>query len=393
MFFFRIALIAAIMVVFGSAASAQISKLANGNDTFHFGAVFSEALNAPGDAFLSARTVDAGGLSRGDLHIVGYDVAVSTETLQDLYAIGASVVIRSNIGHDLTAAGFSVRTEQSSETKGNARLLGNSVTIGGPVAGALLATGQNVILNAPIQGDVRIAAHSITFGPMAEVSGTLTYSATETITVPERVAPPDRVVFVKLSESDRWDEWEFLQDAMPAFPSFASMLFGFVISLLFFVVLGALALGFMPKRVAKMRKSIGNAPGQSILLGVVGLSILIGLVPITGLTIIGLPFVPFAILGIVIVWTLGYALGAYSVAMRLWIAFGGSDEPGNAVRLLVFAASITFIAALNFIPFVGWIANYTLVLLGIGAMTRAVFEYFIGNPGQALDVDLKPIED
>jgi hypothetical protein len=32
-------------------------------------------------------------------------------------------------------------------------------------------------------------------------------------------------------------------------------------------------------------------------------------------------------------------------------------------------------------------------LLGIGAMTRALFLYFIGNPGFALDVDMKPIED
>jgi hypothetical protein len=47
----------------------------------------------------------------------------------------------------------------------------------------------------------------------------------------------------------------------------------------------------------------------------------------------------------------------------------------------------------NFIPFVGWVANYTLVLLCIGAMTRALFLYFIGNPGLALDVDMKPIED
>jgi hypothetical protein len=47
----------------------------------------------------------------------------------------------------------------------------------------------------------------------------------------------------------------------------------------------------------------------------------------------------------------------------------------------------------GFIPFVGWVANYTLVLLGIGAMTRALFSlYFIGND-LALDVDMKPIED
>ena len=114
---------------------------------------------------------------------------------------------------------------------------------------------------------------------------------------------------------------------------------------------------------------------------------------IVALTIAGLPFVPVVLLAIVVLWTLGYALGAYSVAMRLWSGLGGHSEPGNIIRLSVFAAAIIFVALLNFIPFVGWMANYTLVLLGIGAMTRAVFQSLLGNPGVALDVDLKPIHD
>ena len=56
-------------------------------------------------------------------------------------------------------------------------------------------------------------------------------------------------------------------------------------------------------------------------------------------------------------------------------------------------AVICAITLLNFIPFVGWVANYTLVLLGIGAMTRGLFLYLTGNPGLSLDVDLKLIED
>jgi hypothetical protein len=96
---------------------------------------------------------------------------------------------------------------------------------------------------------------------------------------------------------------------------------------------------------------------------------------------------------IVIAWTLGYALGAYAVAMRVWEGFGGADDPSSGARLLVFGAAISAIALLNFIPFVGWIANYTLVLLGVGAMTKAVFNYLLGNPGQAFDIDMKPIDD
>ena len=122
-------------------------------------------------------------------------------------------------------------------------------------------------------------------------------------------------------------------------------------------------------------------------------SVLFGMVPIAGLTIVGLPLVPVVLLAIVTVWIFGYALGAYSVAMRIWSGFGGDQDIGNISKLLVFAAAIIFVALLNFIPFVGWVANYSLVLLGIGAMTKGVLQYLIGNPGEAFDIDMKPIED
>ena len=79
--------------------------------------------------------------------------------------------------------------------------------------------------------------------------------------------------------------------------------------------------------------------------------------------------------------------------MRLWQGFGGDEENGNFGRIAVFAAAIIFVALLNFIPFVGWVANYSLVLLGAGGMTHAIFCYFIDSPDGELDVDLKPVED
>ncbi|MGJ5621104.1 hypothetical protein [Sulfitobacter sp. MF3-043] len=374
-------------------SSAETVSLQNGNDTFFAGGQVSETIDARGDTFLAARSAQVHGATQGDLHVSGFDVSVSADATEDLYAIGANVVIRGAVAEDLSAAGFSVRTEKTSQTEGNARLMGNTVTIEGPITGVLSVMGRDVILNAPIKGDARILAQTLSFGPDAIVSGTLTYSTQEKIAVPERVAPAERVVFEAIKDAHLWEAWEDMGKDMPAFPTFASLLFGFVISLLFFLVLGALMLGFVPKRLSKMRKSIAAAPGQTLMLGVIGLSVLFGMVPITALTIVGLPFVPIVVLAIVVAWTLGYALGAYSVAMRIWAGFGGAPEPSNVARLLIYAGAIIFIALLNFIPFVGWVANYTLVLLGIGAMTNALFQTLIGNPGAALDIDLKPIND
>lgn len=376
-----------------TAGWAETNTMENGGDVFVAGAQVVETLKAGGDAFVAARSAEVRGTTQGDLHVSGFDVSVSADAAQDLYAIGATVVIRGLVAEDLSAAGFSVRTESSSETRGNARLLGNTVTIDGPVAGALTVTGRDVILNAAVEGDARILADTISFGPDAVIAGTLTYSTDEKLTVPERVAAGERVVFEKISTKRIWEEWEELGEDMPALPTFASVMFGFLVSLAFFLILGALMLGFMPKRLSKLRKSIAAAPGKMLLLGVIGLSMLFGMMPITALTIVGLPFVPIVLLAIVVAWTLGYALGAYSIAMRIWAALGGDPDPSNIARLLVFAGAIVAVALLNFIPFVGWIANYTLVLLGIGAMTNATFQSLIGNVGVALDVDLKPIEE
>ena len=378
---------------FSTASWAETVSARNGDDTFFAGSQLSQAVDTVGDTFMAARSVNINGATQGDLHVAGFDVSVNTDVVEDLYAAGGTLVIRGAIAKDLTGAAFSLRTERSSLTQGNARLMGNTVTIEGPVQGALSVMGRDVILNAAITGDARILAQTLSFGPDAVVSGTFTYSTEEKMQIPDTVAAAERVVFERISGGRVWEEWQDMGKDMPAFPTFMSLLFGFAISLLFFLVLGAFMLGFMPKRLAKMRRSIADAPGQILLLGVIGLSMLFGMVPITAMTIVGIPFVPVVVLAIVVAWTLGYALWAYSVAMRIWAALGGSEAPSNIARLLVLAGAIIFVALLNFIPFVGWVANFTLVLLGIGAMTRAIFQSMLGNPDVALDVDLKPLED
>lgn len=376
--------------ILASTAQAETVKTQNGSDTFIAGGTFVETLDAKGDSFIAGQSPVARGQNAGDLHVAGFDVSVSAATGADLYAAGATVTLSGDIAQDAFASGFSVRTEKTSTTKGNARLFGSSVTIEGPVEGALSVAGGDVLLNAPITGDVRITAKSLSFGPDATINGTLTYAMESKQSIPERVLPTERVVYEKLTWSD-WSDIEGLED-MPVLPSFISMLSGFLITLLFFIALGALVLGFMPRRLEHLCEVIDHRPAMAFLLGALGLSVLFGSVLVAALTIIGLPFVPFAILLIVAFWTLGYALGVYAVAMRLFNAFAGAMEPSNIQRLLMFAATLTVIALMNFIPFVGWVINYTAVLLGLGAFVHGILQYFSANLLLAKDVDAKPIE-
>lgn len=377
------------------AATAEDVVVLNGDDTFIGGDAVLRELDTAGDAFVSAETASLGGSALGDLHVAGFDVVVRTNVAEDLYGAGATVELRGEVAGDMTAAGFTVRTSQTAETAGNARLAGNTVVIDGPISGSLSAMGRTVILNAAVGGDARITAKNIVFGENARIGGRLTYAARERVNIPEQVISSDRVTFGKLDFGDAWREIgeDWPMGDMPVLPGVMSMLGAFLVSLLFFMVIGALALAFMPNRLEGMRLEIAASPARSILLGVIGLALLFGLVPIAALTIVGLPFLPFNILAIALVWTLGYALGAYAIAMFLWRALGGQEEPVALVRILLLAAAVTVAAILNFIPFVGWAANYTIVLIGVGGITRALFKYFIDSPGPALDVDMKKPEE
>ena len=62
------------------------------------------------------------------------------------------------------------------------------------------------------------------------------------------------------------------------------------------------------------------------------------------------------------------------------------------MRLLALVIGVSFIALLNYIPVLGWMANFALVLLGIGGITTALFERMVGNIDPALDVDMQPIQ-
>ncbi|RVT82181.1 hypothetical protein DXV76_17035 [Rhodobacteraceae bacterium CCMM004] len=376
-------------------AAAQTDSLTNGGDTFLDGTTVSADLEAPRDVFAAAVTVTLRGEAAGTVHAAGLDVDVDVETGGNLLASGAAVAVRGPVAGDLTVTGGSVRTDPDASTGGNARVFGGTVTLDGAVAGALTASAGEILLNAPIDGDAVISAGRLSFGPKARIAGTLSYVAPERVQIPASVIDPARVRFEQMTPRmavrEIGDAWTGID--LPGPPGPAAVAAGLAISLAFFVVLGAICLTFLPGPVRQMRRSMAARPGLTFLEGIIALSMLFGLVPIVALTVVGLPFLPIVLLAILVAWVLGYALGAYAVAMRVWHAFGGDPDPSRLARLAALALAIVTVAVLNFIPFVGWVANYTLVLLGIGGMAHALFERMIGNPGYARDVDMRPLDE
>lgn len=354
----------------------------NGGDRFVSEDTLLLTVDGRDDIFAAAATAILGGATTGSLHAMGFDLSLGTETGGNVYAMGATVELEAGVGGDASLMGFTVRTGNDAVVEGNLRLAGNSVIVNGPVRGAMTAMGRSVVINSEITGDVRIAAGSISFGENARIDGRLSYSTEEPIAVPERVVSPDRVSFseIDLGEEFRDIPGNWPAPEMPMVPGTGAVFGFFVVSLLFFLVLGALALAFMPAQLEAARKSISDTPGRSMVAGIAGFALLIGLIPVAIMTLAGIPFVPVLLLAIVVAWILGYALGAYAIALYVWGALRSDEMPGNAGRLGLLAAAVTIVALLNFIPFLGWVVNFTLVLLGIGALAQPMLARIGSTP-------------
>lgn len=366
-------------------ATAAVSPLGaetvlrtNGTDTFIAASSGMPELQAPGDVFASGGAVVTRGRVAGDAHAAGFDLDLEADVAGDLYAAGAAVTVRAPVGGDLSLMGFSLRTVEAASIKGNARILGSTITIDGPIDGALAALGGEITLNAAVTGDVLLQGGTVTFGPKARISGTLTYSAPEPVTIPAEVIPAARVVYKKTPPM--MDRFEDMRDwgegwagrDMPALPSTLALATAFLVTLGFLVLLGGALLAWAPQRVEALRLVGARRPAFMVLLGVLGIATLIGLVPVTAMTVIGLPFVPIVLLAIILTWTLGYLIGAYVVALRLYQAFGGHGDPTLGLRIALLGCGVLAFSLLNFVPVLGWMVNFLLVLFGIGTLTTGV---------------------
>lgn len=380
-------------LAFALQSGAEPSTQNIGGDLYIGGSGTSTAIQAPRDLFAAGGSVTVSGQAVEDAHLAGFDLDIELDVAGNLYATGATVAIRSAIGRDLTAMGFSLRVTRTASVAGNARLMGGSLTIDGPISGAVVALGGEVMLNGVISGDTHITAETLTFGPQARIDGNLSYSTPKEIAVPERVASADRVRFTELQRSaamrEARDAW--LAREFPVLPGFLSLLAGFLVTLAFFVLIGAIFLGFWPATIERLRQRSLQRSGLTLLTGVIGLSVLFGLIPISAITIIGIPLVPVVVLTLIVVWTLGYVFGAYIVGLRLWNGFGGK-EPELLGRLAVLAAAVICFAVLNFIPVFGWLANFVIVLLGTGAIMAPIMDRMLGRPNPIPDVDMEPIK-
>ncbi len=148
-------------------------------------------------------------------------------------------------------------------------------------------------------------------------------------------------------------------------------------------LLGLLVVLFWPEQTARVRATVSNAPGQSGALGLLTVVAVPVLIAIAGITIC---LIPIAFMG-GLVLTAGIAFG--------WIALGElvGQRLAGALKLVNLSPAVAtglgtallslVVAAISWVPCIGWIAPVVLAAIGLGAVTLTRFgtqPYFPAAP-------------
>lgn len=308
----------------------------------------------------------------------GTIVIEASETVEDdVTAFGGTVIVRGTINGDLAA--FAGNVFVDGEVNGNLEAFAGNVRINGTVTGdastfggnvfleedarvggQLDAAGGNVVVEGEIGGDAQLGASTITVGQSAIIGGDLRYDGEL-----DRAEGAQIAGEVRQDSSLGADE----QFGGPLVPNWAGWLYGFLVNL----VLGAVVLLVFPRFSTGLAERAASAPLRS---GGVGLLAFVG-IPIVSIllfiSLVGIPLGLIAILVFPILLWFGYVYGAFSVGA--WLLSLADTEN----KWLALLAGLLLVSLVGFVPILGGLVQFLVLLLGLGALALALRDRYRGR--------------
>ena len=350
-----------------------------------------------GDVFVGATTVTVNGLVTGDLFAGATEITINGEVGDDLRGGSSALTINGRVGDDVLVGGYAIKLGGTGEVGGDMFAGGYSAIVDGAIEGDLRVGALGARLAGTVGGDAIVEVGSSSDAPpfdpaafnpampdaetvaaglevadSAEIAGELRYEASQQFDIPagvvagetifseitveagETVSPARRLGRELFSTLQRWlltllVAGLFLRFAAGWFNNAADALKYDMVSvggrglLWYFGYMFAFALALIA--VIMLAVLFGFLRLETFVGAIVGTG-LFGLGSVMGLYVLVLLFVTKAIVG-------------YWLGQRLL----GTQQP-----LVQVAAGTLIVHVLTWIPFVGWLINFVITILGLGAI-------------------------
>lgn len=316
-----------------------------------------------GDVLIAGDNLTISESVSDDVFAAGGSISILKEVMGDVRAAGGTILINSAVGKDLLVAGGVINLSPTSSVGRDLVAAGETITVGGNVSGSIKIYGSDVSINSIIKGDALIkASKSLTFGPTAQIKGSLKYSAPKEISIDTNVVTGE-TTYEKSGRPHRGDkdkEWFF--SAVLAFFSFK-----FLVILLGSLFLLRLVPGLILETVTQALSSSGREFVRGLVLAIVmPILAVLFLVTIIGALVGGFVGSAFLLLILLAKGMAGIVLGA--LLLRLMKRNDFLIINWKSVVLGVFVLQL-----LCFIPIIGWAAHAAIVLMTLGALSISLY--------------------
>lgn len=308
-----------------------------------------------GDVIAAGGRVSIEDEVRGDVLAAGGDVTVRGAVEDDVRVAGGNVEIAGRVGDDALAAGGDVLLARTATVGGRAWLAGGKVTVAGQVADELKVGGGDIAITGQVGGDVELTGETIAIGPEATIRGNLTYYSRHEARIDKGAHIAGMVTRKEPKGAARG-------------PSPAGVRFAV------FVTLGVAAIAYyllLPAFSVQAARTIRDAPWSSLGLGLALLAttplvIVLLLVSVLG---IWLAFVAMALYFVLL--TTGLLTGAVALG-ELGLTLARRAEPTRGWRLGAIVAAFLALWLICFVPVIGALAVFAVLVSGTGALALAL---------------------
>lgn len=275
----------------------------------------------------------------------------------------------------------------SSTSEGRAReavvsIFGNT-RVTGPVGDAVVSVFGDTYVNSEVRGDVAAVFGNLELGPDAVVNGE---AAAVGGTVKRHPDAEVRGGVQQISFAGEFGQFRWLRPWVehclllgrplalePGLEWAWWLTFGFLV----FYVLLALLFG---NAVQKCAETLESRPGESTLASIAMIFLSPMFILLLSITVVGVVFVPFFVLGLFIAGLFGKAVVLAALGRRITNLFGNGPFSHIAIAVLIGGIIVT---ALYLVPVVGFIVYKIVGILGLGVVSYTLLLMVRARSAQA----------
>ena len=313
-----------------------------------------------GDLIAFAESIYIQGSVHGDAFFFGQNIEIEGKVEGGVGAFGEVIRLGNTVGQSVYGFGKSILTRRAAAIGGDLFAFGDQINVGGSIGRNVMAFGNRLTVLGKVLRDVNFSGRIAAIQSSASIGGNLDVN----LSSEEDLLLDSTSSVAGTTSIDVRDE---RQDESGSFWSFWSLLFS-VLWLAAAFISGMLVFWALPAFRSQPLEDF-----RSILVSAgTGVVILIALpvaAAVFAVTLIGLP------VGLVtlVIWAVGLYLSKIVVAHYLGTALLRSKRQDMRSVALALSVGLLLVLVAVSLPYVGWVINGLLVILGLGAMSQMLY--------------------